>query len=465
MKKTYIICTILVVLVLAAGVAGFLLTGNAATEAEDAQGAVYRIYNRMLDNAARSSVTVTEDGVVVGTYTLGQLGVLADTQAAVDACFQEDDRMDPKQFAGLSVKEKLRWNEQPHPQNPTAAVPLQNLDLYEAMEDLVLIPRTQAQNAYAELVDGVYMVHEEVPGTVLQAPQVQAALARAMESMTITADAPTEIRFEVTDSPDCYLPPEKTVANTFFDFPAMLAEDIRDMTVTVDFHGSVETLTQEQLRQVLKTSEKGSVLVDGDALRAVIGQWAAQYKAGNTPYLLDAYVGGVKPIDFLTVDYDVDEAGLFDLLSENLPDMEDAALEAPWLCWRKGEAFTLGEEYVEIDIPNQVMTYFKDGEVFLSTDVVTGASWGYPTPPGLYKVENKDTNCWLSGEDYNVHVDYWVGFIGYNIGIHDAKWRTKFGGENYVKNGSHGCVNTPSEAMTQLYEAIEVGVPVLVYGK
>ena len=58
-----------------------------------------------------------------------------------------------------------------------------------------------------------------------------------------------------------------------------------------------------------------------------------------------------------------------------------------------------------------------------------------------------------------------MGFIGYNIGIHDAKWRTKFGGENYVKNGSHGCVNTPSEAMTQLYEAIEIGVPVLVYGK
>ena len=329
----------------------------------------------------------------------------------------------------------------------------------------MLIPRTQAQNAYSELVDGVYLVHEEVPGTVLQAPQVQAALARAMASMTITADAPAELRFEVTDSPDCYLPPEKTVANTFFDFPAMLAEDIRDMTVTVDFHGSVETLTQEQLRQALKTSEKGRVLVDEAALRDIIAQWAVQYKASNTPYLLDAYVGGVKPIDFLTVDYDVDEAGLLDLLSETLPEMQDAALEAPWLCWRKGEAFTLGEEYVEIDIPNQVMTFFKDGEVFLSTDVVTGASWDYPTPPGLYKVENMDTNCWLSGEDYNVHVDYWVNFINYNIGIHDAKWRTKFGGENYVKNGSHGCVNTPSEAMTQLYEAIEIGVPVLVYGK
>ncbi|MBR2073983.1 MAG: L,D-transpeptidase, partial [Fibrobacter sp.] len=92
---------------------------------------------------------------------------------------------------------------------------------------------------------------------------------------------------------------------------------------------------------------------------------------------------------------------------------------------------------VEIDSPNQKMTYVKDNEVLVSTDVVTGATWGYPTPPGLYKVENKDTNCWLSGEDYNVHVDYWIGFVGYTIGIHDADWRTKFGGTNYVRNGSH----------------------------
>ena len=465
MKKTYIICIILVVLVLAAGVAGFLLTGSAVSQAEDAQSAVYRMYNRMQDNVAQSCFTVTENGVVIGIYTLDQLGVLADTQAAVDACFTVFDRMEPKQFAGLSVKEKLQWNKQPHPQNPTVSISLEHLDLYAAMEDLVVIPRTAAENAYAKLVNGIYQVHEEVPGTVLQVSQVQYAMTQTLGAAVIDTLGPVETRFEVTDCPDCYLPPEKTVANTFFDFPAMLAEDIRDLTITVDFHGAKETLSQEQLHQVLKTSEKGSILVDEDALRALIGQWAVEYKAGSTPYLLDAYIGGVKPIDFLTVDYDVDEEGLLSLLTETLLEMEDADLEAPWLCWRKGEAFTLGEEYVEIDIPNQTMTYFKDGEVFLTTDVVTGASWGYPTPPGLYKVENKDTDCWLSGEDYNVHVDYWVGFVGYMIGIHDAKWRTKFGGENYIKNGSHGCVNTPTEAMEELFKNIEVGVPVLVYGK
>ena len=107
----------------------------------------------------------------------------------------------------------------------------------------------------------------------------------------------------------------------------------------------------------------------------------------------------------------------------------------------------------------------KDGEVLVTTPIVSGATWGYPTPEGLYKVENKDTNCWLSGADYNVHVDYWIGVIGWQIGIHDADWRTIFGGQQYIREGSHGCINTPKEATAMIFENIEVGVPVLVYGK
>ena len=101
--------------------------------------------------------------------------------------------------------------------------------------------------------------------------------------------------------------------------------------------------------------------------------------------------------------------------------------------------------------------YLAEAPAFHAKAVFSG-QWGR-------QVEEYHTNCWLSGEDYNVHVDYWIGFVGYTIGIHDADWRTKFGGTNYVRNGSHGCVNTPKEAVIPIFENIEVGVPVLVYGK
>lgn len=50
-----------------------------------------------------------------------------------------------------------------------------------------------------------------------------------------------------------------------------------------------------------------------------------------------------------------------------------------------------------------------------------------------------------------------------NIGIHDASWRTTFGGELYKTSGSHGCVNTPPANAKKIFEKIEKGMPVIVH--
>lgn len=49
------------------------------------------------------------------------------------------------------------------------------------------------------------------------------------------------------------------------------------------------------------------------------------------------------------------------------------------------------------------------------------------------------------------------------MGIHDADWRREFGGEIYRTNGSHGCINTPPEVMSELYELVEIGTPVVTF--
>lgn len=461
MKKTHIIGVILAVAVAAAGVAGFLWIGGRLQDAEAAQGAAYRQYQQLLSAAEQSVLTVTEDGVVIGDYTLEELHVLEATKARVDAAFGELDRMEPAQFAALSAKERFGYTKQT---GAEVQVELSGLDLELPMHDLLIMPRAVPEDAWVEFQDGSFLVHDELPGTTLREETVSAAMAAAMEGMTASVGAPGSVRFEVT-SVDCYQLPEKTRKNTLFDFNSMLHELLQGKTVTLDFHGETVTLGSGELEKLLYADQKGRVQVDEEALAELVGTWHETYQEKNTPYLFPAQVGGVKPIDFLIVDYEIDQWALTALMTERLVELETIALEVPWLCWRNGEAFEISDTYVEIDIPNQVMTYVKDGEVLVTTDVVTGASWGYPTPPGYYKVENKDTNCWLSGEDYNVHVDYWIGFIGYQIGIHDADWRTKFGGENYVKNGSHGCVNTPKAAVQVIFDNIEPGVPVLVYGK
>lgn len=123
----------------------------------------------------------------------------------------------------------------------------------------------------------------------------------------------------------------------------------------------------------------------------------------------------------------------------------------------------IGDTYIEIDMTEQKMYYYAKGELELETDVVTGNTGRrMGTPQGINYVHAKQRNQTLRGADYASFVKYWVPVVG-NVGIHDASWRGSFGGQIYQTNGSHGCINTPSGNMSQLYEMLEVGMPVIMF--
>ena len=51
----------------------------------------------------------------------------------------------------------------------------------------------------------------------------------------------------------------------------------------------------------------------------------------------------------------------------------------------------------------------------------------------------------------------------YNVGLHDAPWRNRFGGSIYKRSGSHGCVNLPPKVAETIFANIEKGTPVVCY--
>ena len=117
--------------------------------------------------------------------------------------------------------------------------------------------------------------------------------------------------------------------------------------------------------------------------------------------------------------------------------------------------------FVEISIKNQTLKYYKNNKLALKTSVVTGKN--NATPRGSFKVVSKARKINLIGEDYVSFVYYWIAFKGRAYGIHDATWRSSFGGQIYKKNGSHGCVNIPYKKAQKLYSMITVGTPVYIY--
>ena len=104
--------------------------------------------------------------------------------------------------------------------------------------------------------------------------------------------------------------------------------------------------------------------------------------------------------------------------------------------------------------------------LILSSPVVTGnADMDCGTPTGTYTLRKMDTNCVLRGSDYTEYIDYWIGFdsTGRVYGLHDASWRSQFGGDIYLTDPSHGCVNMPTDKIAQLYDRLEIGATIYIH--
>ncbi len=123
----------------------------------------------------------------------------------------------------------------------------------------------------------------------------------------------------------------------------------------------------------------------------------------------------------------------------------------------------VGKTYIEVDMGAQKLYYYVNGILKLKTDVVTGnLRRGNGTPEKLCYVYFKQKNRTLRGANYATFVYYWMAVTGH-IGIHDATWRGKFGGEIYKTDGSHGCINIPKNMAAKLYDMVEVGTPCVMY--
>ena len=122
--------------------------------------------------------------------------------------------------------------------------------------------------------------------------------------------------------------------------------------------------------------------------------------------------------------------------------------------------------YIVVYISEQRLDYIQNGALKFTTPVTTGKNVS-PTPKGTYYIRGKYRNTNLSGYNesgawYSRPVSYWMPFIGNSYGIHDASWRSYFGGADYTWNGSMGCINVPTWKMGTLYNMVGVGTKLII---
>lgn len=119
--------------------------------------------------------------------------------------------------------------------------------------------------------------------------------------------------------------------------------------------------------------------------------------------------------------------------------------------------------YIVVSIKKQKIWFYKKGKLVLKSNVVTGRKGVTNTPKGTYKIRGKSRSAYLVGDDYVSFVNYWMLIdSGHQIGLHDATWRSSFGGSIYKYNGSHGCINLPMSVAKKIYKKAPIGTKVIV---
>lgn len=119
--------------------------------------------------------------------------------------------------------------------------------------------------------------------------------------------------------------------------------------------------------------------------------------------------------------------------------------------------------HILISISEQKLWFYQDGVLQLTSNVVTGTKGEHDTPRGSFRIQYKARSVYLRGPDYKTFVNYWMPIYG-DIGLHDATWRSSFGGYIYQTSGSHGCINLPYYVAENIYYNAPTGYLVRVVG-
>lgn len=235
-------------------------------------------------------------------------------------------------------------------------------------------------------------------------------------------------------------------------------------TITFDFGDREEVLDGSLINRWLWVDDNLEVKINETAIMLYVKQLSARYNTVGKTRTFKSSTGKVLEITGGLYGWKIDEQGEEEAILSSIKKGEIIFKEPIYsqraLCREKND---IGDTYVEINITRQQLWYYRDGKLLALGPVVTGnLSRGYDTVLGVYMLNYKQMDTIISGPGYEAKVAYWMPFYG-NIGLHDASWRSSFGGEIYKHRGSHGCVNAPRYLAKLIFENIEEGIPIICY--
>lgn len=335
----------------------------------------------------------------------------------------------------------------------------------------------------AELVqneDGIFRIDPEVVGTEMDQAKAYTALEEAVSTQKSELDLEEYYLNPRVYAADEVLVDEMETKNAYYRLTRAV--------IHVQFGMEQITIDENMLKNWLIEDKEEKYKIDETKVREFVQGLYDTYNAGHEGQLFKTKNGRVLTLTtFETEGWNIDVDRSCERYINAIQEGYQGVL-GPVMTHLDGEGNPVADTYVEISLDEQTMWLIVNGEVQVETPVVTGGADepnadqlpidylisefnSRSTPSnGIWLIKKKQTPHFMKGPmlsngsySYTLEVTYWLPFNDL-IGIHDNYQRVQYGGKIYQTSGSHGCVNTPYEAVEEIFNTVEVGTRVVVYG-
>ena len=327
---------------------------------------------------------------------------------------------------------------------------LNDLSCYRPVNEI------QPQDAYLGRDENGFIVVPEQPGSILDKDAVRRMIMGALDT------GATDISLEDNN---CYLAPSVTADDPELNREAEARNALLGADLTYEFGDETVRVNAPVIMDFIVPDGKGAFRISDEKVWDYIASLAEKYDTYGKARQFTATTGEVVSLEGGDYGWLMDQAESAQELLEAIHSKQTGTIDPVWTVTAKsGGLDDIGDTYVEVCISLQEMWCYENGSLIVDTPVVTGnPNLNNGTPSGgVWAIDAKMTDFTLVGADYRVPVKYWMPF-NENVGIHDLQSRYYFGGSIYLYGGSHGCVNTPLDAVEQIYNAVSEGTPVIVY--
>lgn len=341
----------------------------------------------------------------------------------------------------------------------------EKLNTFACMQEENMIP---PKDAYIAFENNSFVIKPEEAGTTLdKALLTEKLLAFVKESKNT---------FSVEEA-GVYMLPTVTDEDEMLKYQQEVWNGCAAVTVTYTFGEKKEVLDGMTVKDWMTYDENGNYVENLGVLQQHIRDYVQmlgeKYNTiGTKRTLTSTYTGEPVAVSGGSYGYLIDIRGERAQLLKDI--QSHGNIEREPIYAKRGKAYgenDIGNTYVELDLSAQHLWYYKDGALLMESDFVSGTynDKSRRTPSGIYSLAYKQRNQVLRPApnpdgtyDYESPVSYWMPFNG-GIGLHDANWRGRFGGNIYRNSGSHGCINLPVSFAGKFYESIEAGCPIVCF--